>query len=79
MQNKSMMSESIITHGDLAGRDLPEQHPISAITGLRDSLLHVALGRFFCGGLPGLYEEGQPVRTGVRQHFLHNMPATLRS
>ena len=38
MQNKSMMSESIITHGDLAGRDLPEQHPISAITGLRDSL-----------------------------------------
>lgn len=30
--------EETVIHGELLGRDAPEQHPISAITGLEDAL-----------------------------------------
>lgn len=37
-QVKSINLKSSAHHDDLTGRDLPDQHPISAITGLQDIL-----------------------------------------
>ena len=37
-QIKSVGMKLLISHNETRGRDLPDQHPISAITGLRDAL-----------------------------------------
>lgn len=41
-QVKSINVKSSAHHDDLTGRDLPDQHPIDAISGLREALLEVS-------------------------------------
>lgn len=64
-QVKSIGVKSSAHHDDLTGRDLPDQHPIGAITGLQEILNHIWTFTF---------EQGIPSDTWVIQHNLGRHP-----
>lgn len=60
-----------LAHGDLSGRDLPDQHPIDAITGLRDELDNIITGadKHF------VFEQEIPSDTWHITHNLEKRPS----
>lgn len=64
-QVKNIGLKSSAHHDDLTGRNLPDQHPISAITGLQEILNHIWTFTF---------EQGIPSDTWVIQHNLGRNP-----
>ena len=60
-----------LTHSDLSGRDLPDQHPIDAITGLRDELDNIITGadKHF------VFEQEIPSDTWQITHNLEKRPS----
>ena len=65
-QVKSIGLKSSAHHDDLTGRDLPDQHPIGAITGLQEILNQIWTFTF---------EQGIPSDTWVIQHNLGRNPS----
>lgn len=57
-----------LAHGDLSGRDLPDQHPIDAITGLREALNQGADKTY-------VHEQGIASDTWEIQHNLNKYPS----
>lgn len=64
-QVKSIGLKSSAHHDDLTGRDLPDQHPIGAITGLQEILNQIWTFTF---------EQGIPSDTWIIQHNLGRNP-----
>lgn len=67
-QVKSIGVKPSVRHDDLIGRDLPDQHPISAITGLQDILGKL---RTFT------YEQGVASDTWTIEHNLGRKPTVV--
>lgn len=65
-QVKSVGLKSSAHHDDLTGRNLPDQHPIGAITGLQEILNQIWTFTF---------EQGIPSDTWVIQHNLGRNPS----
>ena len=71
VQSETQVSEINVTglrHQDLPGRDLPDQHPIEAITGLQD-----ILGKLWTF----TYEQGVASDTWVIEHNLGRKPSVV--
>ena len=65
-QVKSIGIKPSVRHDDLIGRDLPDQHPIGAITGLQEILNQIWTFTF---------EQGIPSDTWIIQHNLGRNPS----
>lgn len=62
-QVKSIGVKSSAHHDDLTGRNLPDQHPISAITGLQEALVEVSDKTF-------VFEQGTASQVWEIEHNL---------
>lgn len=69
-QVKSIAVKSPVTdkHNELYNRDFPDQHPISAITGLEEALVDVSDKNF-------VFEQGIASDTWVIEHNLNKHPS----
>lgn len=67
-QVKNIGVKSSAHHDDLTGRDLPDQHPISAITGLQEALVEVSDKTF-------VFEQGIASDTWIINHNLGKYPS----
>lgn len=67
-QVKNIGVKSSAHHDDLTGRNLPNQHPISAITGLQEALVKVSDKHF-------VFEQGIASDTWVIEHNLGKYPS----
>lgn len=67
-QVKNIGVKSSAHHDDLTGRDLPNQHPISAITGLQEALVEVSDKTF-------VFEQGIASDTWIINHNLGKYPS----
>lgn len=67
-QVKNIGVKSNTHHDDLTGRDLPNQHPISAITGLQEALVEVSDKTF-------VFEQGIASDTWIINHNLGKYPS----
>jgi hypothetical protein len=67
-QVKDVSVKSSVHHDDLTGRNLPNQHPISAITGLQEALVEVSDKTF-------VFEQGIASDTWVIEHNLNKYPS----
>ena len=67
-QVKKIGVKSSAHHDDLTGRNLPDQHPISAITGLQEALVEVSDKTF-------VFEQAIASNTWVIKHNLHKYPS----
>lgn len=67
----SLDVQGITEHNLLSNRDLPDQHPIDAITGLRDELDNIITGadKHF------VFEQGIASDTWVIEHNLNKYPS----
>lgn len=59
-----------LSHKHLSGRDLPDQHPINAITDLRETLNSVADKSY-------VYEQGIASDTWIIKHNLNKHPGVI--
>lgn len=67
-QVKNIGVKSSAHHDDLTGRDLENQHPISAITGLQEALIEVSDKTF-------VFEQAIASNTWVIEHNLNKYPS----